>query len=288
MSPFAIAGLQLSLINGDNLEAILRQIKGVKQRFPWIDMIILSELATFGTDPAHAVPEASGAEQAYAALARDLNIWLLPGSIYVRQGDLVYNTAPVINSAGQIITRYRKMFPFMPYEEGVAPGNEFTLFDVPGVGRFGVSICFDKWFPETTRALVWQGAEVILHPTLTTTLDRDVELAIARSNAAINQCYFFDINTAAPYGSGRSVVYGPGGELIHQAATTQEVIPVEIDLDYLRRVRERGWQGLCQTLKMFRDTPLDLPQHIPGARSEYLDALGKLATPSGHPGDTTK
>ena len=70
------------------------------------------------------------------------------------------------------------------------------VFDVPSVGRFGVSNCYDMWFPETTRTLAAMGAEVILHPSMTNTIDRDVELAIARTNAAINQCYFFDINVA--------------------------------------------------------------------------------------------
>src|SRR3546814_4288082 len=96
------------------------------------------------------------------------------------------------------------MFPFAPYERGVAPGSEFVVFDVPGAGRFGVSICYDMWFPETTRSLASLGAEVILHPTLTNTIDRDAELAIARASAATNQCYFVDINVAGALGVGRS------------------------------------------------------------------------------------
>src|SRR3546814_6706229 len=79
------------------------------------------------------------------------------------------------------------------------------------------------WFPETTRSLVALGAEVILHPTLTNTIDRDAELAIARASAATNQCYFVDINVAGALGVGRSVVCGPGGEVIHQAGSGREV-----------------------------------------------------------------
>jgi predicted amidohydrolase len=59
------------------------------------------------------------------------------------------------------------------------------------------------WFPETTRQLAALGAEVILHPTMTDTIDRDVELPIARANAAMNQCYFFDVNGV---GDGGTVV----------------------------------------------------------------------------------
>jgi deaminated glutathione amidase len=52
---------------------------------------------------------------------------------------------------------------------------------VPQVGRFGLSICYDIWFPETTRQLTSAGVEVLLHPVLTGTTDRDAELAIARA-----------------------------------------------------------------------------------------------------------
>jgi deaminated glutathione amidase len=84
------------------------------------------------------------------------------------------------------------------------------------------------------------GAEVILHPSLTGTVDRDVELAIARSTAATNQCYFVDINGLGAGGTGRSIVVGPEGDVLHQAGTGEELIPVELDLERVRRTRERG------------------------------------------------
>src|SRR3546814_10725772 len=68
-------------------------------------------------------------------------------------------------------TRTDTRFPYTtrvrsaPYERDVEPGSEFVVLDVPGAGRVGVSICYDMWFPETTRSLVSLGAEVILHPT---------------------------------------------------------------------------------------------------------------------------
>ncbi len=278
MSHFAIAGLQLSLKNGNNLAVIMDQIRKVKARFPWVQMVVLSELATWGTDPATARPIHNEAIDAYREVANSLDIWLVPGSLYEQSDDRIYNTAPVINGSGELVACYRKIYPFSPYENGITAGNDFVVFDVPEVGRFGVSICYDKWFPETTRALAWLGAEVIIHPNLTTTIDRDVELAMTRSNAASNQCYFFDVNTAAPFGAGRSIVCGPGGEVIHQAGQAEEMFPIEIDLAYLRRVRERGWQGLGQTLKSFRDIKVDYPQHQ-STSSDYLQSLGELEIP---------
>ena len=122
------------------------------------------------------------------------------------------------------------MFPFYPYEVGVSPGQEFCTFDVPGVAKFGVSICYDMWFPETIRTLVVQGAEVILHPTMTGTIDRDIELSIARAMATVNQCYLFDVNGLDTGGSGRSVVCGPDGRVIYQAGSTEEIFPLELNI----------------------------------------------------------
>jgi predicted amidohydrolase len=62
--------------------------------------------------------------------------------------------------------------------------SEFLVFDVPEVGRFGVLNCYDMWFPETSRQVTAMGAEVILHPVLTHTIDRDVDLAVAHATSS--------------------------------------------------------------------------------------------------------
>jgi predicted amidohydrolase len=172
------------------------------------------------------------------------------------------------------------MFPFYPYEQCVTPGDEFVVFDVPGIARVGVSICYDMWFPETTRTLAWMGAEVILHPTMTNTIDRDVELAIARASAATNQCWFVDINVAGDLGFGRSGIYGPGGEILHEAGSGREVLAAELDIADVRRARDRGWHGITQTLKSFRDSRVRFPPYLEGHdRSAHLQALGPLSMP---------
>ena len=172
------------------------------------------------------------------------------------------------------------MFPFYPYEVGVTAGHEFCVFDVPEVGRFGVSICYDMWFPETTRTLAVMGAEVILHPTLTGTIDRDIELSIARASAAINQCYIFDINGLESGGSGRSIVCGPDGRVLHQAQNTEENIPIEIDIERVKRSRELGVLRLGQPLKSFRDHIGDFDIYKKGKKHPYLESLGPLIKPT--------
>jgi predicted amidohydrolase len=280
MSHFAIAGLQLELAAQDNLPLVRSELARLKQRFPWVDMAVLAELGLFGTNKALAQPLPGPVEDELCRLARELDLWLVPGSLYERRGERIYNTTPVINPRGEVVARYRKMFPFEPYESGVTPGDEFVVFDVPGAGRIGVSICYDMWFPETIRTLAWMGAEVILHPSLTNTIDRELELSIARSSAAINQCYFFDINCSGRLGFGRSIVVGPEGNVIHQAGQGYEVIPVEVDFELVRRTRRRGLLGLGQVLKSFRDTTVQFPPYLDGpGRSAALQALGPLNLP---------
>ena len=279
---FGIAGLQLALGPGDNLAQLGAEIASVARRFPWVRMVLAGELCGFGanTDFAQCLP--GSAETTLCQIAAECGLWLIPGSLYEVRDGAVYNTTPVIDPNGEVIARYRKIFPFRPYERDVEPGNEFVVFDVPDAGRFGISICYDMWFPETTRSLCSLGAEVILHPTMTNTIDRDVEIAIARASAATNQCYFVDVNVAGDLGVGQSVICGPGGEVIHQAGVGREIMPFEVDFAYLRRCRERGWQGLGQPLKSFRDNAVVYPAYASArADSAALAALGPLELPDG-------
>ncbi len=281
MTPFAIAGVQMRVsATTENLSEMRRKLDGLMARYPWVQMVLFSELCAFGSSPSNAQPLPGPAEEAFCEMASRHGIWLVPGSLFERSGERIFNTAPVIDPAGTVIARHRKLFPFRPYEAGISAGEEFVVFDVPEVGRFGLTICYDMWFPETTRSLVAMGAEVILHPTLTDTLDRDVELCISRASAAMNQCYFFDINGIGDGGYGRSVIVGPDGLIIHEAGAGEEVMPLEVDLDRVRREREAGVRGLGQPLKSFRDRAVDFTVYRPAEFTySYLHTLGPLEKP---------
>ena len=276
-----IAGLQLDLDNANNLDRIAAEVRAAKARLPWLDMVVLSELAAYGPSTSHAEPEGGAAEQMFRKLARETGVWLIPGSVFVRREREIFNSTAVIDPTGAIAARYCKMFPWTPYEAGVTRGDSFCTFDVAGVGRIGLSICYDIWFPETTRTLVWQGAEIVINPSLTNTIDRDVELAIARASAATNQCFVFNVNGAGRQGFGRSIVCGPGGEILHQSGSGREIFALELDFDAVRHARESGWHGLGQPLKSFRDSEIAFPPYARGARSAALDELGPLAMPRG-------
>lgn len=280
MQPFAIAGLQLQLSgHGHNIPRMAERLGYLMAVFPWVQMVVFSELAACGPLTSQAQPMPGPAEGAFQEMAARHGIWLVSGSHFELLEGQVYNTATVVDPTGMIVTRHRKLFPFLPYEAGVTAGATCTVFDVPNVGRFGVSICYDMWFPETSRQMVALGAEVIIHPTMTTTIDRDVELAIARSTAATNQCFMVDVNGVGDVGNGRSVVVGPAGDVLYQAGTSEELIPIEIDLARVRRSREVGLRGLGQPLKSFRDSQVQFPVYTSGPQP-YLDTLGPLATPT--------
>jgi predicted amidohydrolase len=278
MTYLAVAGLQLELSGEDNVELMLDEIDRTARRFPWVQMIVLGELNVHGPRTSFAAALPSDVENRFRDAARKNAVWLIPGSMFELESGRIFNTAPVINPDGELVLRYRKQFPFCPYEQGVSAGDSFAVFDVPGAGRVGLMICYDMWFPETVRTLAWMGAEIVICPTMTNTIDRDVELAIARSNAATNQLYFVSVNAAGRYGVGQSIVVGPDGAVIHRAGTAREVIAVELDCGHVRRVRERGMHGLGQTLKSFRDSELRFPPYG-GSRSEHLDRLGPLKLP---------
>jgi predicted amidohydrolase len=166
----------------------------------------------------------------------------------------------------------------LPLETGVESGTEFLVFDVPDRGRFGISICYDMWFPETTRTLTSLGVEVLLHPVLTGTTDRQVELAIAQATAAMFQCYVFDVNGLEAGGIGRSIVVDPAGVVLHQAGQRDEIFPITVDFGLVRHVRHNGANGLGQMLKSFRDRSVKFPDQNPGNPGKYLEDLGPMIT----------
>jgi deaminated glutathione amidase len=282
MTPFAIAGIQMHVAAiSDNIEQMAHRLDILMARFPWTQMVLFSELAPFGPLPRFAQPFPNDAEKRFQDLARKYRIWLIPGSMFERAEDgRIYNTSSVIDPDGNIVSRYRKMFPFRPYEAEIAGGTEFCVFDVPEVGRFGLSICYDIWFPETTRQLTALGAEVLLHPVLTGTTDRDAELAIARATAAQFQCYVIDVNGLGAGGVGKSCVVSPSAHVLHQSGGQEDMFPVEVDFDLVRRQRETGLMGLGQVLKSFRDSEAEFPiYNSPRETDTYLQSLGPLQMP---------
>ena len=270
---FGIAGVQMSVVPWDaratvsKMSDIALKISG---SFPWVNLLLFHELVVPGLVQfesagrpdmwkKNAEPIPGALTEELCAVARATGKWLVPGSMYEQDGDKIYNTALAISPEGRIVAKYRKMFPWLPYESGTSAGNEFCVFDIPNVGHFGLCICYDMWFPEVSRQLAWMGAEVILQPTLTPTSDRELELVMARANALFNQCYFFSVNGIGEWGGGRSTLIDPDGRVLQQASTNQTFLTEIIDLDHVTRTREYGTLGLAQTIKQLRDSGMRFP-----------------------------
>lgn len=280
-TPFSIAGIQMHVsASHSNVPLMKHKVDVLMNVYPWVQMVVFSELSPFGPLTHYAKEFPNETEKEFQELARKYGIWLIPGSMFRKADGKIFNTASVINPKGEVIGRYDKMFPFYPYEVGVEGGDSFLTFDVPDVGKFGVTICYDMWFPETSRTLAVQGVDVIIHPTLTGSIDRDIELAIVQSTAAINQCFVFDINGIGDGGTGRSIVCGPDGRILYQAGTGPELIPIEVDMDRVERSRENGILRLGQPLKSFRDRKVHFDVYEKNADLPYLTTLGELKKPT--------
>jgi formamidase len=286
-----IAAIQMAPVPYDpeatfvKMETVVAQTSAM---LPWVDMFCFPELVLDGLTqfiPAggrQRVPQCipGPMTERLSALAAQYRKWLIPGSMSEADDGAIYNTAVVMSPTGELVARYRKMFPWHPLEV-CTPGDSFCVFEVPGVGRFGLCICYDMWFPEVARTLAWMGAEVILHPSLTATSDRTQELVISQANAIFNQCYFVDVNGTGPYGGGRSLIVDPDGRVLQQADQHESVLTEILDLDRVSRAREFGTLGLSQTWKALRDNPVYFPPYAEGlAASSMVQRLGPMRYPS--------
>ena len=233
-----------------------RQLVMLKKSFPQTKLFVwpelyLSALGPFGSSEqpgssfekiAETIP--GPLTDRLCKLAARLKVWLVPGSFYERgEDERVYNTAIAISPVGVIVARYRKCFPWRPWEK-TAAGSEFVVFDIDGIGRAGLMICYDGWFPEVARHLAWMGAEVIIQPTATSTSDRAQELVLARANAIVNQVYIVNPNMGGRPGPGRSIIVDPEGHPLQIAGDGEEYQTEVLDLSAVRRLRKFGSVGL--------------------------------------------
>ncbi len=198
----------------------------------------------------------------FSKLAQELTVVILLPVYEKRAPGLYFNSCAVIDADGSLKGVYRKMhIPHDPqFEEKFyfAPGDlGFKAWDT-AVGRIGVLICWDQWYPEGARLTALHGAEILFYPTAIGWLAPEKEEfgerqyrsweVIQRSHAVANGCYVAAPNRCgfeAPNGSpgiefwGRSFVADPSGTVVAQASTgNDEVLIAEVDLDEVRAQRE--------------------------------------------------
>jgi predicted amidohydrolase len=198
---------------------------------------------------------------------------LIPGTFYEEDGHKVFNVSPVFNRDGEMIAKAKKIYPWLPYEIDVDSSDEICVFNFEDKGNIGIHICYDLWFPETARALAIAGAELIINPTMTPTKDRDIETIMVQATAAQQQCYYVDINGSGEQGVGKSLICDFEGSIIDKADNENKILEAEIDFDKVKEARKKGFMGLGQPLKSFRDNPFNPVNYL---NREYLDSLGDL------------
>ena len=205
----------------------------------------------------------------YCELAKKLGVVIVASLFEKRAAGLYHNTAVVIESNGEIAGTYRKMhipddpayyekFYFTPGDMGFHPIQT-------SVGKLGVLVCWDQWYPEAARLMAMQGAEILIYPTAIGYADNDTPeeqqrqrmawQTVMRGHAVANGLPVIAVNRVGyepdPSGQtagiqfwGTSFVAGPQGEIIYEAsADDEESIVVEMDMDRSELVR-RWWPFL--------------------------------------------
>ena len=233
-------------------------------------------------DIAESIPGPS--TRLYGELAKRFGVVIVTSLFEKRAAGLYHNTAVVIEKDGSIAGMYRKMhIPDDPayYEKFYfTPGDlGFQPIDT-SVGRLGVLVCWDQWYPEAARLMALQGAQMLIYPTAIgyessdspeeQARQREAWITVQRGHAVANGLPVVTVNrvefepdpsqqTKGIQFWGSSFVVGPQGELFYQASDSEEEsLVVDIDLEHSEQVR-RWWPFL-------RDRRID----------EYTDILKRF------------
>jgi len=149
-----VAGVQMTVVPWDAQATVDKTADiaiNINTSFPWVQLVMFHELVVPGYvqfvtpenkdwwKPNTELVPGPLSDRLYA-IARNTKQWIIPGSMFEVDDDKFYNTALVISPQGEIVAKYRKMFPWLPFEGGTTPRNEFCVFDNPNVGRLGLCI----------------------------------------------------------------------------------------------------------------------------------------------------
>ena len=211
-------------------------------------------------DQAEPIPGPS--TEFYGALAKELGVVIVTSLFERRATGLYHNTAVVLEKDGTIAGKYRKMH--IPDDPGYYEKFYFTPGDLgfepiqTSVGRLGVLVCWDQWYPEAARLMALAGAELLIYPTAigydpNDTKDEQERQRMAwqtvqRGHAVANGLPVVTVNRVGDEDGvpfwGTSFVAGPQGELLYEAPTDQEAeAVVEVDMQRSEQVR-RWWPFL--------------------------------------------
>ncbi len=189
---------------------------------------------------AAAEPVPGPATDHFARLARELGVWIVFG-IDENRGGRLFNTAVLMNPAGEIVGKYSKVhLQNWMVASGVTRGDGFPVWDVTIDGirtRIGIQICYDIQHPESTRELALGGAEVVFIPYCTSDFSRPLLVHLFQTRALENQVFLVRVNFAAPRNSGTSSIIDFLGSTRDELDRSEGVLVGDLDLDALRSER---------------------------------------------------
>ena len=216
-----------------------------------------------------AVPIPGESTEFYSALARETGVVIVTSLFERRAAGLYHNTAVVFEKDGSMAGKYRKMH--IPDDPAYYEKFYFTPGDIgfepidTSVGRLGVLVCWDQWYPEAARLMALRGAEILIYPTAigwesSDTPDeqerqREAWTTVQRGHAVANGLPVVTVNRVGhepdPSGAtggiqfwGSSFVAGPQGEFLYRASTDkEETVVVDVDMKRCEQVR-RWWPFL--------------------------------------------
>lgn len=275
-----------------NIKAIEEEVTDLARR--GAKLIILSELHNSlyfcqvedvnNFDLAETIPGPS--TDFYGELAKRLGVVMVISLFERRAPGLYHNTAVVIESDGTIAGKYRKMhIPDDPayYEKFYFTPGDLGFHPIEtSLGKLGVLVCWDQWYPEAARLMALQGAELLIYPTAIGYESSDTEdeqqrqreawTTVQRGHAVANGLPVVSVNRVGyepdPSGQtkgiqfwGSSMVVGPQGEMLYRASEVEEECTiVSVDLNHSEHVR-RWWPFL-------RDRRIDAYEDI---TKRYID-----------------
>jgi predicted amidohydrolase len=195
------------------------------------DIVCLGEgISVVSTDAKYAEVAESvpgPTSQRLSEVAKQYHLYVIAG-IYERAGTLIYNTALLIGRNGEIVGKYRKTH--LPEGEvigGITPGDSYPVFSTD-IGKIGIEICYDNFFPEVARALAVQGAEMIFLPIWGDLRSDGYAWDIAaRSRALDNGVYL----VTSIYSTKRSLIIDPNGRIITETGGKSGMVLAELDLN---------------------------------------------------------
>lgn len=201
----------------------------------------------------------------YGRLAKELSMVIVTSLFERRAAGLYHNTAVVFEKDGSIAGKYRKMH--IPDDPAYYEKFYFTPGDIgfrpidTSVGRLGVQVCWDQWYPEGARLMALQGAELLIYPTAIgyessdtpeeQERQREAWTTVQRGHAVANGLPVIAVNRTGhepdPSGQtngisfwGSSFIVGPQGEFLYRAPKDVEVVEV-VDIDMKRCENVRRW-----------------------------------------------